>query len=153
MTTAWRDLSDALRTFDFINRHAAFVFDDWPGLALERWPRLRSAARAAWPAVNVFETKEAFVYKAEVPGLAEGDVGVHVEDDALLLRGERKSDVPEGYTVHLRERGPIAFARKFPLPGRVDAEGVSASLKDGVLTVTLPKAKDALPRQIAVKAG
>jgi HSP20 family protein len=71
----------------------------------------------------------------------------------LILRGERKSPVPEGYTVHLRERGPIAFTRKFPLPGRVDAEGVTASLKDGVLTVTLPKSRDALPRQIAVKPG
>jgi HSP20 family protein len=152
MTTTWRDLSNALRTFDFINRQAEYVFEDWPGVALEGWPRQRSA-RAAWPAVNVFETKEAFVYKAEVPGLAEGDVGVHVEDDALILRGERKSDVPEGYSVHLRERSPIAFTRKFPLPGRVDAEGVTASLKDGVLTVTLPKSKEAMPRQIAVKAG
>jgi HSP20 family protein len=151
MTAAWRDLSEALRTFDFINRHPEYVFEDWPGVAVERWPRLRSA-RAAWPAVNVFETKEAFVYKAEVPGLAEGDVGVHVEDDTLIVRGERKSDVPEGYTVHLRERGPIAFTRKFPLPGRVDATSVTAELKAGVLTVTLPKAKDALPRQIPVKA-
>jgi HSP20 family protein len=152
MNPAWRDLSEALRTFDFLNRHSEYVFEDWPGVALEAWPRPR-AQRAAWPAVNAFETKEAFVYKAEVPGLAEGDVGVHVEDDALILRGERKSAVPEGYTVHLRERGPIAFTRKLPLPGRVDSEGVTASLKDGVLTVTLPKSKEALPRQIAVKAG
>jgi HSP20 family protein len=152
MNIGWRDLSEALRTFDFINRQAEYVFEDWPGLPFERRPHLASA-RAVWPAVNVFETKEAFVYKAEVPGLAEGDVGVHVEDDTLILRGERKSPVPEGYTVHLRERGPIAFTRKFPLPGRVDAEGVTAALKDGVLTVTLPKSRDALPRQIAVKAG
>jgi HSP20 family protein len=152
MNTGWRELSNALRTFDFMNRHAEYVFEDWPGVALERWPHLRSP-RAAWPAVNVFETKEAFVYKAEVPGLAEGDVALHIEDDSLILRGERKSDVPAGYTVHLRERGPIAFARKFPLPGRVDAEGVTAALKDGVLTVTLPKSKETLPRQIAVKVG
>jgi HSP20 family protein len=152
MNPAWRDLSEALRTFDFLNRQAEYVFEDWPGVALQSLPRLRTP-RAAWPAVNAFETKEAFVYKAEVPGLAEGDVGVHVEDDALILRGERKSAVPEGYTVHLRERGPIAFTRKLPLPGRVDAAGVTASLKDGVLTVTLPKSKEALPRQIAVKAG
>jgi HSP20 family protein len=53
----------------------------------------------------------------------------------------------------LRERAPVAFARKLPLPGRVDADAVTATLKDGILTVTLPKSKDALPRQIAVKAG
>ena len=47
---------------------------------------------------------------------------VHVERKILLLRGERKSDAPGGYEVHLRERAPITFARKLPLPGRVDAE-------------------------------
>jgi HSP20 family protein len=147
MLTAWRDFNDALRTIDLLHRHIDHVFDDRSGVAY------RSSRRAAWPAVNVAETKDAFVYRAEVPGLGEGDVTVQIEDEALLLRGERKSDVPEGYEVHLRERGPIAFARKLPLPGRVDAEGITATLKNGVLTVTLPKAKDTLPRQIAVKAG
>jgi HSP20 family protein len=108
--------------------------------------------RASWPATNVFETKQAFVVKAEVPGLAEKDVSVSVEDDAIVVRGGRKSELPEGYSVHLRERPPVAFTRKIPLPTRVDAEAVTATLNDGVLTITLPKAKDALPRQIAVKA-
>jgi HSP20 family protein len=108
---------------------------------------------AAWPPTNVLETREAFVVKAEVPGLAEGDVSVSVEDEALLIRGERKSQVPEGYKVHVRERTPMAFARKVALPGRIDFDAVTASLKDGVLTVTLPKPNESLPRQIAVKAG
>jgi HSP20 family protein len=147
MLTAWRDFNDALRTIDLLHRHIDQAFDERPAVAYRGW------RRAAWPAINVAETKDAFVYRAEVPGLGEGDVVVQLEDDALLLRGERKSEVPEGYEVHLRERAPIAFARKLPLPGRVDAEGITASLKNGVLTVTLPKAKDTLPRQIAVKAG
>ncbi len=147
MLTAWRDFNDALRTIDFLHRHIDQVFDDRSGVPY------RAVRRAAWPSVNVVETKDAFVYRAEVPGLGEGDVVVQIEDEALLLRGERKSDVPEGYEVHLRERAPIAFARKLPLPGRVDADAITASLKNGVLTVTLPKAKDTLPRQIAVKAG
>jgi HSP20 family protein len=88
----------------------------------------------------------------EVPGLSEGDVSVSVEEDALVVRGERKVEVPEGYKVHLRERAPVAFTRKLPLPARVDADGVSAALENGVLTVTLPKTKEALPRSIAVKA-
>jgi HSP20 family protein len=149
MLTGWRDFDDALRTLDRLHRHIDVVFDDraWAGTGREHGWR-----RAAWPAINVVETKDSFVYRAEVPGLAEGDVVVQVEDESLLLRGERKSDAPKGYEVHLRERAPVAFARKLPLPGRVDAEGVTATMKDGVLTVTLPKAKDTLPRQIAVKA-
>ncbi|HEY8039963.1 MAG TPA: Hsp20/alpha crystallin family protein [Polyangiaceae bacterium] len=115
--------------------------------------RERRAPRLAWPVANVFETKDAFVVKADVPGLAEGDVSVSVEEDALLIRGERKTEAPAGYQVHLRERAPVAFTRKLPLPTRVDADAVTATLKDGVLTVTLPKARETLPRQIAVKAG
>jgi HSP20 family protein len=109
-------------------------------------------ASTPWPPVNAFETKEAFVYKAEVPGLAEGDVAVSVEDEVLVLRGERKSDAPEGYEARLHERALLAFARKLPLPGRVEVDGVTATMRDGILTVTLPKARETLPRQIAVKA-
>ena len=147
MLTSWRNFNEALHTIDFLNRHIDYVFDDRsvPSRSPER-------PRVAWPPVNVVETKDAFVYRAEVPGLGEGDVSVHVEDETLLLRGERKADAPAGYEAHLRERAPIAFARKLPLPGRVDAEAVTATMKDGVLTVTLPKSKDARPRQIAVKA-
>ena len=149
MLTGWREFDDAIRTIDFIHRQFDHVFDDARVGAL-RPPLVRQGP--AWPAVNVGETKDAFVYRAEVPGLGEGDVAVQVEDGALLLRGERKVPAREGYEPRLRERGAYAFARKLPLPGRVDAEGVTATMKDGVLTVTLPKAKDALPRQIPVKA-
>jgi HSP20 family protein len=149
MLTGWRDFNEALRTIDFLNRHIDYVFDDRS--VASRGPA-RGRSRAAWPPVNAVETKEAFVYRVEVPGLGEGDVVVHVEDDTLLIRGERKTDAPAGYEAHLRERSPVAFARKLPLPGRVDSQAVTATMKDGILTVTLPKAKDALPRQIAVKA-
>jgi HSP20 family protein len=147
MLTGWTDFEHTLRTIDRLQRRMDRAFLDWqePLLARRR-------ARPAWPATNVFETKEAFVVKAEVPGLTEGDVSVSVEEDALVVRGERKTEVPEGYRVHLRERAPVAFTRKLPLPARVDAGAVTAALENGVLTITLPKAKEALPRQIAVKA-
>jgi HSP20 family protein len=151
MLTGWRDFDDTLRALSQLQRRIDHVFDDWAGVAGQEVAQ--RGRIAAWPPVNAFETKEAFVYRAEVPGLGENDVSVYVEDDLLVLRGERKSVVPEGYQVRLRERSPVAFARKLPLPGRVDAEGVTATVKDGILTVTLPKAKDTLPRQIAVKAG
>jgi HSP20 family protein len=150
MLTGWRDLESTLHTMDQLQRRLDRAFVDWADPA---WTRERRRARVAWPATNVFETKEAFVVKADVPGLTEADVSVSVEDDALVVRGERRTEAPAGYQVHLRERAPIAFTRKLPLPARVAPDAVSATLKDGVLTVTLPKAKDALPRQIAVKAG
>jgi HSP20 family protein len=150
MLVGWRDFGDALRTFDFLHRTIDSVHGDW---VLSGWEPERVRRRAAWPAVRVTETKEAFVVVAEVPGLGEGDVTIQLEDEALLLSGERKVDTRKGYDVRVQERAPIAFAHKLPLSGRVDAAAVTATLKDGVLTVTLPKAKDTLPRQIAVKAG
>jgi HSP20 family protein len=149
MMTGWREFDQTFRALDSLQRRVDDAMGTWGGLVATA---PRRTARAVWPRVNAFETKEAFVYKAFVPGLSEGDVSVYVEDEALVLRGERKSEVPEGYQVLVRERTPLAFARKLPLPGRVENEGVVATMKDGVLTVTLPKAKDTLPRQIAVKA-
>jgi HSP20 family protein len=151
MLTGWKDFDDTLRTLDRLQRRAGIAFDPFEGFGPRQGVRLR--ARAAWPATNVFETKDSFVVKADVPGLAEGDVSVSVEEDALVIRGERKVEVPDGYRVHVRERAPVAFTRKLPLPARVDADAVSATLTHGVLTVTLPKAREALPRQIAVKVG
>jgi HSP20 family protein len=150
MFTGFRDFDDTLRALSLLQRRFDHAFDDWASpVAVE--PVVR-ASRSAWPAVNAFETAEAFVYKAEVPGLAERDVSVYVEDETLVVRGERKSQAPEGYEPRLRERAPIAFARKLPLPGRIEGEAVTATLKDGILTVTLPKAKETLPRQIAVQS-
>ncbi len=148
MMSGWREFDQTFRALDSLQRRMDAI-GGWGGLTVVP---ARRGLRPAWPQVNAFETKESFVYKAFVPGLAEGDVSVYVEEEALVLRGERKNDVPEGYHVHVRERTPVAFARKLPLPGRVDAQGVVATMKDGILTVTLPKSKDTLPRQIAVKA-
>jgi HSP20 family protein len=152
MLTAFREFDDTLRTLDLLQRRLDRTFD-LPNAARPEFLRLRRRSQVAWPLTNVFETKDAFIVKSDVPGLAEGGVTVSVEDEALVIRGERKSDVPEGYKVHVRERAPVAFTRNVALPGRIDADAVTATLKDGVLTITLPKAKEALPRQIAVKAG
>jgi HSP20 family protein len=151
MLTGWKDFDDTLRTLDRLQRGFDIVFDPLQRLAPPS--RVVRRSRAAWPATNVFETKESFVVRADVPGLADSDLSVSVEEEALIIRGERKLPVPEGYRVHLRERAPVAFTRKLPLPARVDADAVSAALEEGVLTIILPKAREALPRQIAVKVG
>lgn len=95
----------------------------------------------------------AFVLRADVPGLTENDFEISVAGSSVTLRGERKVEVPEGHSVHRRERSAVRFAKSFELPARVDADKVTAVLKHGVLTLTLPKAADAQPRQISVKAA
>ncbi len=153
MLTGWTDFDGTLRILDRMQRQMDHALSGWPEAAPPATLRDRRRARLAWPPTNVFETREAFVVKADVPGLSDADVSVSVEDDALVVRGERKAEVPAGYRVHLREREPVAFTRKLPLPARVDADAVTATLEHGVLTITLPKAREALPRQITVKAA
>lgn len=105
-----------------------------------------------WPNTCLRDEGEAFVVRAEVPGLSEKDIDVTVTGDTLSLHGERKADVPEGYTAHRKERSNFTFSRSFVLPTKVDAEKASATVKNGVLELTLPKAAEAQPRKIAVKA-
>jgi HSP20 family protein len=94
-----------------------------------------------------------FVLRADVPGLSESDIEINLAGNTLTLRGERKLEVPEGHSVHRRERSAVRFAKSYELPARVDADKVNATLKHGVLTLTLPKAAEAQPRQISVKAA
>jgi HSP20 family protein len=101
---------------------------------------------------RMFDTGNALVLKADVPGLTQGDLKLNYQNDTLTLAGERKDDVPEGYTAHRQERGDLRFSRSFTLPVRVDVERSTAELKDGVLTVTFPKHPESQPREITVKA-
>lgn len=108
------------------------------------------SARAFAPAVDVFEDGDAIFVQAELPGLRLEDVTVNVENDVLTLSGERKSEREEGH--HVRERWYGAFARSFKLPRTIDVEKIDATLKDGVLTVKLPKRDSIKPRKIEVKS-
>jgi HSP20 family protein len=107
---------------------------------------------APGPRIHLFDTGAAFVVKADVPGLSDKDLQISLNQDVLTLSGERKPDAPQGYTVHRQERTPLRFSRSFTLPGKVDPERTSATLTNGVLTLTLNKAAEAQPRTIAVKA-
>jgi len=113
----------------------------------------RSAAQPAGSPVSFEDQGERFVFRAEVPGLAEADLQINVAGNTLTLRGERKIEAPEGYSAHRRERSAYRFDRSYELPSRVDTEQATATLKHGVLTLTLPKVAEAQPRQIAVKAA
>jgi HSP20 family protein len=92
------------------------------------------------------------VLEADLPGLGEKDVQLTIHQDVLTLSGERKQDVPQGWFVHRQERAPLKFSQSFTLPVKVDPEKSSATMKNGVLTITLAKAAEAQPRAITVKA-
>jgi HSP20 family protein len=104
--------------------------------------------RRPFPAVNAWEDDKTVYAEAELPGLAMEDIEVLVMGDELTLKGERKDLEREGATYHRRERGVGAFSRVLRLPVQIDADKVQATLRDGVLTVKLPKAQTALPRKI-----
>lgn len=105
----------------------------------------------SWPRVNIYDTGEALEVLAEVPGLGKDELSVKIQGNYLEISGSRKSDRPEGYAVHRMERGANSFSRSFTLPVDVNAEKVEASLKNGILTLRLPKAEAAKPRQITIK--
>jgi len=109
--------------------------------------------RAGFPRVSLDDQGAAFVVRAELPGLAEKDLELSATATTLTLRGERKVDAPEGYSVRRSERSNYQFARTLELPSKIDSERVEARLENGVLTVTLPKAPEAQPKQIRVKAS
>jgi|EndMetStandDraft_4_1072995.scaffolds.fasta_scaffold35212_3 HSP20 family protein len=109
--------------------------------------------RAGFPRVSFDDQGSAYVVRAEVPGLADKDLELSATATALTLRGERKVEPPQGYSTHRNERTAYRFARTFELPSKVDSDRVEARLENGVLTVTLPKAPEAQPKQISVKAS
>jgi len=106
----------------------------------------------AFPALNVWEDGTNLYAEAEVPGLNIEDMEILVEGDALTIKGERKQCEQSDCSFHRRERGAGEFVRTLTLPVQVNADGVSAALKNGVLLVTLPKAETAKTRKIQVKA-
>src|SRR5215467_13772273 len=92
------------------------------------------------PRIDVSETKEAFVLKAEIPGVDQKDIQVSLQEQVLTVKGEKKKETEEKTEkLHRVERAWGAFARSVMLPTPVDAAKVAATFKDGVLTVTLPK--------------
>ena len=126
------------RFFDqsFPTRSSAESFGDWA------------------PALDAFEDKDKYVVSLEIPGMKKEDINVTVHDGVLTVSGERKVEksANEG-AVHRSERFYGKFSRSVSLPSAVRADKVGAAYRDGVLTVEIPKAEEAKPRQIEVKVS
>jgi len=103
--------------------------------------------------VDYREGEREYVFSFDTPGLVESDIELDVHGQVLSIRAERKHVAPEGFTAHRVERPSYRIAQSFTLPTRVDVERVTAQLENGVLTVTLPKAAEAHPRRIEVRAS
>jgi len=138
-----------------------------PDVAFTRWDPLRDLLALhehlgqlvgtdapGWtPPVDLYETPNEFVLTAELPGLGRDQIEIQAEENRITIRGERAAgagtDIPcEQY--HRVERGHGRFSRAFSLPEPIDVDSVAADLKDGVLTVTIPKARHRVTKRIDV---
>ena len=110
------------------------------------------SALTAWaPSVDIYETPNELVVKADLPDVDEKDIDVRVENNLLTIRGERKFDKSVAEDNYLRiERTYGTFSRSFSLPNTVNPESIRAEYKNGVLTVNLPKREESKPRQVKV---
>jgi len=117
--------------------------------------RWNESALTTWaPAVDIFETENELVVKADLPDIAEKDLDVRVENNMLTIQGERKFEETVDKDNYLRvERAYGSFTRSFALPNTVDADKIHAEYKNGVLTVQLPKRAEAKPKQVKVQVS
>ena len=110
-----------------------------------------AVARPFSPSFEVRETKDAYVFKADVPGVPEKDVAVHMTGNVLTVSGERKQEsTQEGERYFALERSYGQFSRSFSLPDGADGERATADVKDGVLALRVPKKPEVQPRRISV---
>ncbi len=102
------------------------------------------------PAVDVAEEKDKILVKIEVPGMEEKDLKVHFEDGILTVTGERQFERKDERNYHRIERSYGTFTRSFSLPRSIDANQITATYRNGVLEVEIPKKEEAKPKQIAI---
>jgi HSP20 family protein len=122
----------------------------WDSFQFGQLMPLQAEAHFA-PDFEVKETKESFVFRADLPGVAEKDLQVQLNDNRLSVSGKRESEKTEqNETYYASERSYGSFTRSFMLPEGVDADKAHAELKNGVLSIAIPKRPEAQPRKISV---
>jgi HSP20 family protein len=125
-----------------VNRFFNTLFDD--GRLQQRWV----------PAMDLVESDDHFVLKADLPGLGEDDVSIEIRDNTLTVAGERKSEYERKERGWYRvERSTGSFSRSLALPEGVDADAVTAAFDKGVLEIRIPKPEQKKPRRIQISAG
>lgn len=104
----------------------------------------------SYPRTNLYDKGDTFELVAEIPGLSKEELKVKIQGNYLEISGTREVNPPEGYQVHRSERGSSSFTRSLTLPADVDSDKVTATLENGILSLTLPKSETAKPRQISI---
>ncbi|MBF0226247.1 MAG: Hsp20/alpha crystallin family protein [Desulfobacterales bacterium] len=127
------------------------LFDiDWATFPWESWRELAQKTAGVYPLINISEDKNNYTVKAEIPGVKNEDIDITVTGKNVAIAGERKIKI-ENARYHRKEREGGKFNRIFTLPNEVDTAKVEAILKDGILTIILPKTEAVKPRQISIK--
>jgi len=121
--------------------------------AVSKQAKSASAEAALMPPVNVFEDAAGITLYADLPGVPKDKLNLQVEADTLTIEGELSLDTPEGMEAIYAEIGLARYRRVFTLSKELDSEKISAELRNGVLTLRIPKAKHAQPRRIEVEVG
>lgn len=150
-----------MQSYHIQARNQALCYD--PRVAFARWDPIRdllaiqqrldrfASGPSGWsPPVDLHETQERYVITAEVPGMAREDVDIQVQDGVLTLSGSRHERTVPCEQYHRIERGHGSFSRSFQLPLPIEIDEITADLKDGVLTVVVPKVANGAPRRIRV---
>ena len=116
-------------------------------------PAKRGREEGEWlPSLDVSETKNELVVKAEIPGMDAKDIDISLSDGVLTIKGEKKQEKEEKEAdYHLVERSYGAFVRSVRLPKEVQGDKISASYKDGILKIALPKSEEAKKKEIKIK--
>jgi len=141
----WEPLRDLVFTHDHFNQlfneTFARAFGDQKEVSLRTWV----------PPVDICETEDSLVLKAELPGIKSDDVEIRVEDNTLYLKGERKFEKEvKDENFHQGERSYGSFSRSFSLPSSIDSDKVKAEYQNGILTLTMPKREEAKPKTIKI---
>ena len=139
-TRLWENFSDLDRTFaalDVMRRRMERAFDE----------------PAREPRFYAEDPGDAYVVRAELPGIPASALEVTLVGQLLKLKARRATEVPPGFVAHRRERAPFELTRSVTLPTKVDGDRVTAKSEDGIVTITLPKAAEAKPRAITVQSA
>jgi len=145
MFTKLNDINRLFGTMNLLQKSLDNIYSDHGKLS-----GYRGGFEQTAPRINLYENGDNFEIRAEVPGLKKDDLNVKIQGNYLEITGERGSDTPEGYKIHKTERGVGSFSRSLTLPADVDSTRVEATLKDGVLYLTLPKHEAAKPKKISI---
>ena len=145
----WRDPRDSFGDIDGLRTAVDQLFGNYTG----RPGRMRFY-RGVFPALNITENEDNLCLTAELPGMNPNEIDISATADSITLRGERKESLTsKEVNYHQREREFGTFRRVIDLPSKIDTDKMSASYKNGILTVVLPKAEETKPKQIQIKTS